>query len=226
MTPVKAILFDWRGTLVALPSAARWVEQSLRRAGRNASPPEVDEVRAALRAAIGQPEIRAVWSRTDVSAAVHRSSYYAMFAAAGLDAELADSLYAEESDPANNEFAADAHRTLHTLHDAGVRTAIVSDIHFDLRPAFAAAGLAGCVDSYVLSFQHGVQKPDEEMFRIALRELAVTPAEALMVGDRATHDGAAVDVAIPTLLLPTLLDPTDERLRLVLSLCGLTASND
>lgn len=47
-----------------------------------------------------------------------------------------------------------------------------------------------------------------------------------MVGDRATHDGAAVDNGIPTLLLPTLLDPTDERLHLVLALCGLTAAGD
>lgn len=162
MTPVKAILFDWRGTLAASPSSARWIERSLRRAGRDASRLRIDEVRAAMRAAIGRPEIRAVWSRTDVSAAVHRSSNYAMFAAAGLDAELADVLYAEESDPANNAFAADTHRTLHALRAAGISIAVVSDIHFGLRPAFATAGLAGCVDSYVLSFEHRVQKPDAE----------------------------------------------------------------
>lgn len=226
MTPVKAVLLDWRGTLVASPSSARWIEQSLRRAGRDASRTEVDKIRDAMRAAIRRPEISAVWSHTDVSAEVHRSSYHAMFAAAGLDAELADALYAEESDPANNAFAADAHRTLHSLRDAGISTAIVSDIHFDLRAAFVTAGLDACVDSYVLSFEHGVQKPDAEIFHIALRELAVAPAEALMVGDRATHDGAAVAAAIPTLLLPTLLDPTDERLHLVLRLCGLTAASD
>jgi HAD superfamily hydrolase (TIGR01549 family) len=135
-------------------------------------------------------------------------------------------LYAEESDPANNAFAADAQRTLHALRSGGIRIAIVSDIHFDLRPAFTAAGLDDCIDSYLLSYEHGVQKPDAEIFHIALRDLAVAPAEALMVGDRATHDGAAVTAAIPTLLLPTLLDPADERLHLVLSLCGTTAAAD
>jgi HAD-hyrolase-like len=85
-----------------------------------------------------------------------------------------------------------------------VRVGIVSDIHFDLRPAFADAGLADLVDSFVLSFEHGVQKPNPQIFRVALERLAVEPAETLMVGDRASHDGAAVELGIPTVLVPPL----------------------
>jgi FMN phosphatase YigB (HAD superfamily) len=44
------------------------------------------------------------------------------------------------------------------------------------------------------------------------------PSETLMVGDRASHDGAAVDVGIPTLLLPTLTDVNDQRFSHVLRL--------
>jgi HAD superfamily hydrolase (TIGR01509 family) len=63
-----------------------------------------------------------------------------------------------------------------------------------------------------LSFEHRMQKPDPAIFGLALEELRVLPAETLMVGDRASHDGAAVEVGIPTLLLPTLTDVSQQRL--------------
>jgi HAD superfamily hydrolase (TIGR01509 family) len=135
--------------------------------------------------------------------------------------DLADALYEEESDPRNNPFAANAPAMLAALAAAEIRTAVVSDIHFDLRPVFAAARLDQYVDSYVLSFQHGVQKPDVEIFRIALDALAIKPAEALMVGDRPSHDGGAVAAGVPTLLVPPLINPADERLHLVVAACGV-----
>jgi len=49
----------------------------------------------------------------------------------------------------------------------------VSDIHFDLRPEFEAAGLGDLIDAFVFSFEHGVQKPPAEFFRIAADSLAL-----------------------------------------------------
>jgi FMN phosphatase YigB (HAD superfamily) len=46
-----------------------------------------------------------------------------------------------------------------------------------------------------------VQKPDQAIFEIALRELDAVPEETLMVGDRASHDGGAAAAGITTLLL-------------------------
>jgi FMN phosphatase YigB (HAD superfamily) len=92
---------------------------------------------------------------------------------------------------------------------------IVGDNHVDLRPAFADAGLADLVDSFVLSFEYGVQKPNPQILRVALDRLAVEPADSLMVGDRASHDGAAVELGIPTVLVPPRACgvPTDEACR-------------
>ena len=72
-----------------------------------------------------------------------------------------------------------------------------------LRPEFAAAGLDGLIDSYVLSFEHGVQKPDPEIFRIAAESLAIGPHELLMVGDHVTRRRSS-GPRIITLLLPPL----------------------
>jgi len=219
---VRGVLLDWRGTLAVTVPWSRWIERALRRVGGAADPAEVRRVGAALGDALALAAVRRTWSRHDVSAAVHRTCHDTWFRAAGIPADLAAALYAEESDPARNPFAADVRPTLAALDGAGLAVAIVSDIHFDLRPTFAAAGLDGFVDAYVLSFEHGAQKPDAVFFRLALEALGISAGEALMVGDRSTHDGAAVEAGIPTLLLPPLTGVDDERLHLVLSTCGVT----
>jgi FMN phosphatase YigB (HAD superfamily) len=50
---------------------------------------------------------------------------------------------------------------------------------------FDRAGLGALVDLYVLSFEHGVQKPERSLFQIALDALGPNPPQVLMVGDRA-----------------------------------------
>ncbi|MCE6994115.1 HAD-IA family hydrolase [Saccharothrix sp. S26] len=203
---LRAVIFDWRGTLVLTPTFRGWVAEALRRIGRD--PGQAAEVIAAL-------DVRRLDAPgVDADAALHREAYYGAFRDAGFDPELADSLYAIESDPAFNPFAVDAGPTLWQLRDAGVRIGVLSDIHFDIRPAFGDLP----VEAFVLSFEHGVVKPDPAIFRIALDGLGVEPGEALMVGDRSTHDGAGVEAGLPTLLVPPLRDVNDARLHLVTNL--------
>lgn len=70
----------------------------------------------------------------------------------------------------------------------------------DLRPFLARKGIE--LDAYVISFEHGFQKPDPRMFTTALEAVRAAPNEALMIGDRVTHDGGAAAVGIDTLILP------------------------
>jgi HAD superfamily hydrolase (TIGR01509 family) len=111
-------------------------------------------------------------------------------------------LYELDARATSHPFYPDAGPVVRALHARGVRIALVSDIHNNLRPKFEAAGIAECFDAFVLSFEHGVQKPDRAIFEIALRALDVDASDALMVGDRASHDGGAVRVGITTLLMP------------------------
>lgn len=84
----------------------------------------------------------------------------------------------------------------------------------DLRAVvFVAAGLDRLVDAFVLSFEHGVPKPDLAMFRAALNELGTEPDQTLMVGDRASHDGTAVELGMPTLLVPPLTNARQRGVR-------------
>jgi FMN phosphatase YigB (HAD superfamily) len=210
---VRGVLFDWRGTLVVSPTEEEWAAAALRRLGRPADEQSVSDLAPRLAQVADELDGPGVDSDADL----HRRTYLRVLDGLGLDAELVGALYEVESDPACNLFAEDAAPTLTALRDAGMRIAVVSDIHVDIRPAFAAAGIP--VDVFTLSFEQGMQKPAPEMFLRTLAALDLAPHGALMVGDRSRPDGAAVELGIATLLLPPLAHPADRRLHLVPALC-------
>ena len=205
----KAVLLDWRGTLAYVPPEQEWVRCALGRLGRDVSDAAATWHRI-------EPHLdRLEADGVDSNAAMHRQTYFDVFRSAGLDQRLAETLYDLEGDASLNPFADDVAEMLAAVRALGVRIAVISDIHFDLRPAFVAAGLNGFVDAYVLSYEEGVQKPTTQMFTQALGRLGVAAQEAVMVGDRSGYDGAAVELGIVTLLLPPLRSATDCRLHLV-----------
>lgn len=114
----------------------------------------------------------------------------------------------------------DALGTLRNLKEQGCRVQVLSDIHFDIRPLLLDQGAGGFIDDYVLSFEHGVQKPEAAIFELALDRLDVAPSRALMVGDRSTHDGAAAESGITSLLLPRISTPSHRNLSVVSLLVG------
>ncbi|MFI1660231.1 HAD family hydrolase [Streptomyces sp. NPDC020472] len=224
----EAVLLDWVGTLVVpkwgpvpgRPRGARWIERTLLHLGLDAAETEIRRLSTALSEAGRLPEV--AWGWSDASADAHREGYTRWVRAAGIDPALADALYATLSDPVGNPFATDVAPTLAALKAAGLKVALISDIHFDIRPAFVRAGLDAHVDGYALSFEHGLCKPDPAFFGVALDQLGVRPEAALMVGDRSAHDGGGVEAGLTTLLLPPLTRTTEERLHLVLGACGIT----
>jgi HAD superfamily hydrolase (TIGR01509 family) len=218
MGEFEAVLFDWRGTLVVDWPDEWWIQEALAATNRTPRPGEVASICEALAAAGEIPGVAAALQEADLSADQHRAANMAWFDEAGLDAELATTLYDLDFDSRSHPFAADAIGVLSSLRDRGVRTAVVSDIHFDLRPEFDAAGMHGLVDAFVLSFEHGVCKPDPAIFRVALDALGVSPEQTLMVGDRPGRNGGATQLGATTLLLPTLRRPEHRRLHLVLRL--------
>lgn len=215
MNPYYAVLFDWVGTLVHLQSG-RW---RLRRAhealGRRYDNEGIEALALALRDARGFPDVQDAIRVEDHSAAHFRAASLLWFTAAGLDPDLADALHAMSSDPRTHPPYPESRKILSSLHQRGVRIAVVSDFSFDLRPAMAEHGFPEFVDGVVISFEHGFQKPDPRMFTTALDLLEVPASETLMVGDRASHDGAAAAVGIDTLILPMPDEVSHPRLKRV-----------
>jgi FMN phosphatase YigB (HAD superfamily) len=147
VTAIRAVLFDWRGTLVVTLEDEQWVERALRLARRPVQDHDVGRIVASVRTAKEAVKRQIAWDRIDCDAGFHRAAHDRLFTAAGLDAELADALYVVESDHRCNPFATDASGALTTLKSRGVKIGILSDIHFDIRPAFTHQGLCELVDA-------------------------------------------------------------------------------
>ena len=121
----------------------------------------------------------------------------------------AESLYQRIIDPSSWTPYPDTVEVLAKLASQGVRTAVVSNIAFDLRPAFAAIGADRYITEFVLSFEVGAVKPDPQIFTTALQRLGVDAADAVMVGDSDEADGGARAVGCGFILVDPL--PTAER---------------
>lgn len=125
MTPLSGVLFDWRGTLVTVLDGCDWAREALHLLGRPADDGATAVLWDAIRSAAGHPD-RLASPDCDTSMATHRRTYYAVFADAGFNGELADALYAVESDPSFNEFALDVAPTIRRLAGAGINVGVIS----------------------------------------------------------------------------------------------------
>lgn len=229
---VKGVLFDFSGTLFRIESAGSWLRAALDRAGIPLDEGGFQALARRLEEAGALPggpppsavpaHLAAAWAQRDVSAEHHRAAYTGLAREVPMpDPRLCDALYARHMEPAAWVPYPDAAGVLAALRRRGVRTAVVSNIGWDLRPVFRAHGLDELVDAYVLSYEHGVQKPGPRLFEAACAALHLPPAEALMVGDDPRADAGAADVGCAVHLVEHL--PAAERpdgLRPVLELVG------
>jgi HAD superfamily hydrolase (TIGR01549 family) len=201
----EAVLFDAGDTLIRLSGSG---EALLHRAAAGLGVPALD-----------RGEVSGVWQRVldrsstaeelakgrDLSNARHREVWMALYEdagceglAAGLSAELYELTVSAEC----WEAFPDTIPTLQGVRDRGLRVGIVSDTGFDLRPAMDQLGITPFLDTVVMSFEHGVCKPDATPFLTACDRLAADPARTLMVGDNPLTDSGAVAAGMFVFLLP------------------------
>ncbi|MFF0587467.1 HAD family hydrolase [Streptomyces sp. NPDC003781] len=199
---MTAVLFDFSGTLFRIESTEAWLRAALDGAGLELAAPELARTAEALQRAGalpgGAPPLRVpgdlaeVWEVRDDSSALHRAAYTGLSRQVPLpDPGLHDVLYERHMSPDAWRPYADAAEVLSALRGRGIAVGVVSNIGWDLRPVFRAHGLDRYVDTYVLSYEHGIRKPDPRLFGVACAALGVEPERTLMVGDDRRADGGA-----------------------------------
>jgi HAD superfamily hydrolase (TIGR01509 family) len=210
---VRAALFDFSGTLFRLEEDDSWFT------GIEVDNREVDshvqaELLRRLTAPTGRsvrmtPEADHAWVNRDLAPHLHREAYLHVLRESGLADHHAEQLYRRVIDPDSWTPYPDTAEVLAGLRRQSIKTAVVSNIAFDVRPAFAAIDADGDVDEFVLSFEVGVTKPVPEIFTTALSRLGVEAADAVMVGDSDEADGGARAVGCQFVLVDPL--PTPQR---------------
>jgi HAD superfamily hydrolase (TIGR01509 family) len=213
MGRVEAVLFDFSGTLFRLEEDDSWFD------GIKVDERQVDgHVQAELMRRLTQPVGRSVemtpeahhaWVNRDLEPHLHREAYLHVLRESGLADHHAETLYGRVIDPSSWTPYPDTAEVLEGLHRQGIKTAVVSNIAFDVRPAFESIGIAGYVDEVVLSFEVGAVKPDAAIFQTALNRLGVDAAHAMMVGDSDEADGGARAIGCGFALVDPL--PTSQR---------------
>ena len=213
---MDAVLFDFSGTLFRLEEDASWFAGM--QIDGHLSPAQSSEVDGHVQAELMRrltaptgrsvsmtPEALDAWVNRDLAPHLHREAYLHVLRESGLADQHAEALYGRVIDPASWTPYPDTAPVLAALRRRGVRTAVVSNIAFDLRPAFEGME----IDEFVLSFEVGAVKPDPAIFRAALDGLGVPAERALMVGDSDEADGGARALGCAFALVDPL--PTRER---------------
>ncbi|KAF2781656.1 MULTISPECIES: HAD-IA family hydrolase [Streptomyces] len=199
---MTAVLFDFSGTLFRIESTEAWLRAALDDAGLELAAPALAETAGALERAGALPggapplrvpeELAEVWETRDESSALHRTAYTGLSRQVSLPVPgLHDALYERHMSPGAWSPYPDAAEVLAALRGRGVAVGVVSNIGWDLRPVFREHGLDRFVDTYVLSYEHGIRKPDPRLFGVACAALGVEPGRTLMVGDDRRADGGA-----------------------------------
>jgi HAD superfamily hydrolase (TIGR01509 family) len=211
---VAAVLFDFSGTLFRLEEDQSWFAGMQLQHDAEIDGHVQAELMRRLTAPTGRsvtmsPENYRAWVNRDLAPHLHREAYLHVLRASGLADHHAEDLYRRVIDPSCWTPYPDTASVLKALSAKGIRAAVVSNIAFDLRPAFATLEVADCVDEFVLSYEVGAVKPDPVIFRIALDRLGVSAADAVMVGDSDEADGGARDIGCGFALVDPL--PTAQR---------------
>ncbi len=229
---IKGCLFDFSGTLFRIEPTERWLRGGLAQAGIEAADEDIAHYAELLEHVGALPggappyavpeHLRRQWDERDLDPERHRAAYVGLARQATLPwPELYDVLYERHMSPDAWAPYPDAVEVLAELRERGIRVGLLSNIGWDLRPVLHRHGVDHYLDTAVLSYEHGVQKPDPRIFRLACDGIGLAPQDVLMIGDSEEADGGARALGCAFLRVPPL--PVARRpdgLRPVLGLVG------
>jgi putative hydrolase of the HAD superfamily len=175
---IRAVIFDYFGTLTTSTPAAVWDELAARGAAPLGIPPA--RWRQALRDS--WPE-RATGQLGDLSETLR-----ALARRCGAD-PAPDALAAAVATRRASQWdliaslRPEAEATLRVLHAHAIPVGVLSECTVELAEAWPSLPIAGLVSAWVLSCEEGRRKPDLELYRTAARRLGVQPRDCLYAGD-------------------------------------------
>ncbi|HEY7874012.1 MAG TPA: HAD-IA family hydrolase [Actinomycetota bacterium] len=200
MSDVKVVFFDAGETLLhPHPSFSEIFASVCREAGYDVSPRAVEAVQERLAphlmdlqhddddddarpyagSSLDEREARRFWMYL----------YRRFVAELGLDDDsLPEALFARFSDLATYKLFDDVEPVLHDLQAAGLRLGLISNFERWLEELLVELEIGHLFDVVTISGVAGIEKPDREIYELALRNAGVAPHDAVHVGDSPSMD--------------------------------------
>jgi putative hydrolase of the HAD superfamily len=208
---VRAIFFDAGETLLyPHPSFSELFAEVLREQGRVVDPARVQEVVSAYSKRFTDTVVSGegrLWSTSrDRSKDMWRGIYEAFFQELGIDGDrerLFEALYGRFTDLSSYRLHPDALPLLDRLTATDLVLGLISNFEEWLERLLEALEVQHYFDVTVISGVEGVEKPDPEIFRIALARAGVEAGGAVYVGDHPFFD---VQAAREAGMVPVLVD--------------------
>ncbi len=125
------------------------------------------------------------------------------------DDSLVDALYARFSDVSSYALFDDVVQSLDDLRDAGYRIGLISNFEGWLDEMLVELEVGDVFDTKIISGLVGMEKPDPEIYRLALDRAGVAAGSAAHVGD---SPGLDVEPASSVGMHPILIDRFDRYL--------------
>jgi putative hydrolase of the HAD superfamily len=208
---IRAVFFDAGETLLhPHPSFAELFAEVVREHGREVDPARVQEVVSAYSKRFTDTVVSGegrLWSTSpERSKEMWRGMYEAFFRELGIGGDherLFDALYSRFTNVSSYRLHADAIPTLDRLTATDLVLGLISNFEAWLERLLESLEVQHYFDVTVISGVEGVEKPDPEIFRIALERAGVQAGEAVYVGDHPFFD---VEAARETGMIPVLVD--------------------
>lgn len=206
---VRAVFFDAGETLVyAHPSFPELFAEVVREGGHPIDPADVQQGLAdfskRFTEAFGEHHL---WTTSPERSRTFWTTIYREFVEQlGIDdpdGSTVEALYERFSDLASYRLHPDALPTLERLAAASVTLGLISNFEEWLERLLETLDVTRFFPVRVISGLEGVEKPDPEIFRIALDRVGVEPEESVYVGDNVDFD---VEPAAEVGMLPVLID--------------------
>lgn len=209
---IEVVFFDAGETLIhPHPSFPELFSEIAGDAGREVSPADVEEVQRRLAphlvdlaedTGVDKPSLspdgsRKFWSHL----------YRRFLQELGIeDDSLVDQLYSRFSSVSSYALFDDAVTSMQRLTEAGYRIGLISNFEGWLDEMLVELEIGDVFETKIISGLVGIEKPDPEIYRLALKEAAVDPSAAVHVGD---SPGLDVEPASSVGIHPILIDRFD-----------------
>ena len=204
--PVQAVLFDFSNTIFQMIDLETWLRRIGAAGDRLAvldEPGAVAEISDQLRTAFRLPSVVALQEGRDLSPEQHRRAMRGWWEQVEFLRGAEELAYRELTAPDAWIPYPDTEPVLRALRERGLRVGIVSDFAWDLRIHLAHHGQEDLIDTCVISYEQGREKPDPQLFLKACADLGADPRGTLMIGDNPLRDGGAAACGLRTYILPS-----------------------